>query len=288
MKLRSTGRGTKFSAARGVWESVQEVVYAAGWPGRVLDRLPAATRVAAVRHELELARGSVGRPPLKVAFVSDLHIGPLTPPRLLDRAFDQLDDFAADVLALGGDYVYLEATSKMAERLRGLVARVSAPIKVAVLGNHDLWTDNTLLERALADAGATVLVNDALRLPPPHDDVALIGIDEPWTGAPDAARAFAAAGDVPVRIVVAHAPEAFPHVVGRGAKLMLCGHTHGGQVALPSGPVVVHGPLGRRWPSGLHDVSGMKLFVSRGLGNVDLPIRANAAPDVSLFSIRSI
>jgi uncharacterized protein len=49
---------------------------------------------------------------------------------------------------------------------------------------------------------------------------------------------------------------------------------------------VVHGPLGRRWPSGLHDVEGMKLFVSRGLGIVDLPLRVYAAPDVSLFTLR--
>ncbi len=162
---------------------------------------------------------------------------------------------------------------------------MTAPTKIAVLGNHDLWTDNTMLEQALADAGTTVLVNGALRLPAPHDDVALVGIDEPWTGQPDAARAFAQAGDAAVRIAVAHAPEAIPHVAGRGAQLMLCGHTHGGQVALPSGPVVVHGPLGRRFPSGLRDVAGMKLFVSRGLGNVDLPLRAYASPDVSLFRI---
>jgi predicted MPP superfamily phosphohydrolase len=88
-----------------------------------------------------------------------------------------------------------------------------------------------------------------------------------------------------VRIAVAHAPEGVPFIAGRGAQLLLCGHTHGGQVALPSGPVVVHGRLGRRWPSGLHDVAGMKLFVSRGLGIVDLPLRLYAAPDVSLFTL---
>jgi predicted MPP superfamily phosphohydrolase len=270
--------------ARGVMEAVQAVVYARAWPARVLDRLPAATRVSALRHTLDFGRG-VGRPALKVAFASDLHIGPLTPPRLLDAAFAQLEAFRADVLVLGGDYVSLEATAATAARLRALVARVTAPTKIGVLGNHDLWTDHSLVEAALAEGGVSVVVNGALRLPAPHDDVALIGIDEPWTGQPDAARAFAEAGDAAVRIAVAHAPEALPHVAGRGAQLMLCGHTHGGQVALPWGPVVVHGPMGRRWPSGLHDVEGMKLFVSRGLGNVDLPIRAYASPDVTLFTI---
>ncbi|HVR61268.1 MAG TPA: metallophosphoesterase [Polyangia bacterium] len=284
MKLRSGGRGGGYSPLRGMWEAFQRAVWAGGWPTIVLDRLPSATRVSAVRHDLALGRAG-GRPALRLAFVSDLHIGPLTPPRLLDAAFAQLDAFAADVLVLGGDYVFLEATAKSAERLRGLVARVAAPIKIAVMGNHDLWTDDALLERALAGGGARVVVNDAVRLPPPHDDVALVCVDEPWTGQPDGARAFGRAGDAPVRIAVAHAPEAIPHVAGRGAQLMLCGHTHGGQVALPSGPVVVYGPMGRRFPFGLREVAGMKLFVSRGLGNVDLPLRAYASPDVSLFTI---
>ncbi len=106
MKLRSSGRGGRFSVARGVMEAVQGALYARAWPARVLDRIPAATRVAAIRHDLDLGRG--GRPALTVAFASDLHIGPLTPPRLLDAAFAQLDAFAADVLVLGGDYVFLE------------------------------------------------------------------------------------------------------------------------------------------------------------------------------------
>jgi predicted MPP superfamily phosphohydrolase len=286
VKFRSSGRGGQFSVGRGVIEALQTLAYAGGWPARILDRVPAATRVSTIHHDMDFGRGARGRAPLRLAFVSDLHIGPLTPPRLLDNAFDRLAELAPDVLVLGGDYVFLEASAAIAERLRALVARVPAPVKLAVLGNHDLWTDNTVLERALAAAGVTVLVNGAVRLDPPHDDVAVIGLDEPWTGAPDAARAFAAAGDAPVRIAVAHAPEGVPFIAGHGAQLLLCGHTHGGQVALPSGPVVVHGPLGRRWPSGLHDVEGMKLFVSRGLGIVDLPLRLYAAPDVSLFTIR--
>ena len=119
-----------------------------------------------------------------------------------------------------------------------------AAVKVAVLGNHDLWTDHTIIERALARGGATVLVNASLRLPPPHDDVVLVGLDDPWTGTPDADAAFAGTAGDGVRIAVVHAPEGYPFVRDRGAALMLCGHTHGGQVATPRGPIVVPGPLG--------------------------------------------
>jgi predicted MPP superfamily phosphohydrolase len=280
--LQSKGRGHGFTRARGVRELVSRVLYAGDWPARALDRWGRA-RVDLIEHRIEVPRA--GRPPLRIGFVSDLHLGPLTPPRLLEAAFDRLAAAAPEVLVLGGDYVFLEATAAKAERIARLVARVPAATKIAVLGNHDLWTDHALLERALERGGARVLVNRALRLPPPHDDVALVGLDDPWTGAPDPDRAFAEAGDAAVRIAVVHAPEGYPYVRDRGAALMLCGHTHGGQIAAPRGPVVVHGHLGRRWPAGLYDVDGLPLFVSRGIGAVEIPLRLYAPPDVAIFTL---
>jgi hypothetical protein len=287
IKLKSPGRGGQFSIARGIVETLQRVMFAGRWPARVLDRVPAATRVQLIEHELHLSDGdaSAELAPLRLAFISDLHIGPLTPPKLLDNAFQLLAQLAPDVLVLGGDYVFLEVNQAMARELEERVAAVPARTKLAVLGNHDLWTHHPVIERALERAGCRVLINDAQRLPPPHDRFAIVGIDEPWTGRADGGLAFAAS-DAPIKIAVSHAPEGLPFVEGRGAKLLLCGHTHGGQIALPRGPVVVHGPLGRRWPSGLHHLSGMDLFVSRGIGLVDVPLRAYAPSDVSLFTLR--
>jgi uncharacterized protein len=282
LKLRSTGRGSQYSAARGLMESLQAVLYAGAWPARLLD-LWGPPEVRVVEHALACGRGS--RAPLRLAFASDLHIGPLTPARLLERAFERLAALAPDVLVLGGDYVSLEVTSRMGDVLERLVAGVPAAVKVAVLGNHDLWTDHTIVERALARAGATVLVNRNLRLPPPHDDITIVGIDDPWTGAPDADAAFAGTADAGVRIAVVHAPEGYPFVRDRGVTLMLCGHTHGGQIAAPQGPIIVPGPLGPRWPAGLYDVDGLTLYVSRGLGCVELPLRLFAPPDVAAFTI---
>jgi predicted MPP superfamily phosphohydrolase len=291
LKLRSTGRGGQYSVARGLFESAQSLVYAGGWPARLQDHWdkwidqwsPRAQQVRVVEHSV--ACGRAGRPPLRLAFASDLHIGPLTPTRLLEAAFARLAAMAPDVLVLGGDYVSLEATPRVGALLERLVAGVPAAAKVAVLGNHDLWTDHTIVERALARAGATVLVNHNLRLPPPHDDVALVGLDDPWTGAPDADAAFAGTDGAAVRVAVVHAPEGYPFVRDRAAALMLCGHTHGGQVATPRGPIVVPGPLGPRWPAGLYDVDGVTLYVSRGLGVSDVPFRLFAPPDVASFTI---
>ena len=274
---------------RGLIESALRFAYAGGWPGHAWSALPGATRVDLLRHDLALlpsaGAGARTRAPLRVAFLSDIHIGPTTPRGTIDNAFRLVSEARPDVLVLGGDYVFLEATPARARELEARVAAVPARVKLAVLGNHDLWTRHAVIEDALRRAGATVLVNDAVRLPPPHEDVAILGLDDPWTGTPDPDRAFAACGDAAVKLAVCHAPEGWPHVRGRGAALLLCGHTHGGQLALPGGPIIVHGRYGRRWPSGLHDIEGLPLFVSRGVGVVEIPMRTFAPPDVAVFTL---
>lgn len=285
LHLTAPGRGLRYTAARGVVESALRLLYASGWPARLWERVPGAVEVRVVHGRVALP---APRPrPLRVAFASDLHLGPTTSRRTLDAAFRRLAEAAPDLLVLGGDYVFLDATPAIAEELASRVREVPAAAKVAVLGNHDLWTHHALLENALAGAGVQVLVNDSVRLPPPHDDVAVVGLDDPWTGAPDGDRAFAGASGAGLTIAVCHSPGGYPHARGRGAALYLCGHTHGGQVALPGGrPVVLPGGRwARRWPHGVHEDEGTTVFVSRGIGGVEVPFRAWAPPDVGVFEV---
>lgn len=284
LSLRAQGRGRNYSPLRGLTESALRLLYVGGWPGALWGLLPGACEVAVIR-DTQAIPGL--RAPLRLAFASDLHIGPTTPVALLERAFDALSEAAPDLLVLGGDYVFLEASARTAETLRGLVARVPAATKVAVLGNHDLWTHHALLEAALEEAGAQVLINRAVRLPAPHAEVAIIGLDEPWTGQPDADLALAGAEGAAVRLAVAHAPEGLHHLEDRGIRLLLCGHTHGGQVALPGPrPLIVPGPTSRRYPFGRHELPGLTLHVSRGLGGIEVPVRAWAPPDVLVLELK--
>lgn len=288
LKLRATGRGRHYTRLRGVVESVQALAYCFSWPARLWDRMPGVRTFKVLRHRLELLpsrrESALPRRPLRIAFASDLHLGPMTPPSLLEAAFAELAAAEPDVLALGGDYVSLEVTAATAAQIESLVARVPAPVKLAVLGNHDLWTRHELIEQALERGGARVMLNECVRLPPPHDDVDIVGLDDPWTGHVEPDRAFAEA-TAPLKLVLAHAPESVPLVEGRGARLLMCGHTHGGQVASPWGPLVMAGRLSKRWPHGLYDIDGMHMFVSRGLGFSDLPLRAFAPPDVAIIDL---
>jgi predicted MPP superfamily phosphohydrolase len=229
-----------------------------------------------------------------MGFVSDVHLGPTTPAPLLAAAFGHLARARLDVLLLGGDYVFLDATESKARLLADFVRGVPAPKKLAVLGNHDLWTHHALLEQSLGEAGVQLLLNGSTPLGAPWETVRVVGLDDPWTGQPDASEALRDAGDADALVVLCHSPDGLPEIRRGLARfprrrpiLYACGHTHGGHVAAPWGPVVVPGRVGKQYPAGLHDVGDMHLHVSRGVGGVEVPIRTYARPDVVIFDLVS-
>jgi predicted MPP superfamily phosphohydrolase len=280
------GRGKHYDPSRAFAERVFSVVYAGDWARRAAAILPGAAQLRLLRHRLALL--PPGTPPLRLAFASDLHVGPTTPPSLLARAFDLLADEAPDVLLLGGDYVFLEASPARVAEIVRLVSRVPARRKIAVLGNHDLWTNHAAIEDGLRAAGVEVLINQSTLLDAPWSRVRVACLDEPWTGEPDAASALSGRRPHEILIVLCHAPDGLTFLSPGDAALFVCGHTHGGHVALPSGPIVVPpGPLSRRYPSGRYDIDGTRLFVSRGIGNTEAPFRLYAPPDVSLFELEA-
>ena len=275
------GRGARYHPVRGLIEDALHVLYRSGWAARMCFDLGLSAQVYTVEHEVEAAAWPAGVPPLRVAFGSDFHAGPTTDPRLLQRACQALCDARPDVLLLGGDFVFLQAG--YIDPLAEAFSRVPAPLgRFAVLGNHDLWADDRHIVRKLGEAGVEVLVNRSARLPPPYDHVSICGLDDPWTGRPDAEVAFAGAGAT--RILLMHAPAGLLSVGARPFDLAFCGHTHGGHIALPGGvAVVAPGPLSRRYSHGRHAM-GRKdqgpLLVSRGIGGIEVPLRLFAAPDV--------
>lgn len=277
------GRGAFYSRARGVVEWTLGNLYRGAWPARATRALGLQRRVRVVEHRVTTPRWPAGVRPLRLAFASDLHAGPTTHPSVLDEGFAILAAQRADAILLGGDYVFLSAAHipAIAER----VARLRAPLGIyGVLGNHDLWADDAAIVAALTASGARMLVNERVALPPPFAHVALVGLDDPWTGI----RARAPfEDDDRVRVILVHAPEALLHLGDQPFELAVCGHTHGGHVALPGGiPILAPGPLSRRYAHGRHALGGDRtLIVSRGVGSTEVAPRFYADPDITVVEL---
>ena len=239
-------------------------------------------------HALPASLTAWTAPPLRIAFASDLHAGPATHPRLVADACRALADARPDLLLLGGDFVSFHA--RHVDRLVPLLREIGAPLgKLAVLGNHDLLADDSYIIQRLADAGVRVLVNENARLPAPHDEVWVCGLDNSEEGTPNAEAAFAGADGL--RLVLMHSPDGLHAVGERTFAAAFCGHTHGGQFWVGeralvnfAGPLSRHYLRGGAFPLGAA-ASGGVLVVSRGVGCGNLPVRRRADPEVHVCTL---
>jgi predicted MPP superfamily phosphohydrolase len=279
-------RGTHNHRWRRFSEVLLDTVMRGGHLARWSYRFGLHGRLGVTRHDVTLPAGRALARPLRIAFASDFHAGPTTDPALFARLFDQIALEQPDVLLLGGDFV--SGHARNVEALADCLARCNPPLgKFAVMGNHDLWTDDTLIRRVLTAAGVEVLVNRNLVLAAPFESVSLCGMDEPWTGRPDAALTFAGAAET--RILMIHSPDGLLLSGSHRFDLALAGHTHGGQVALPGGtPVIVpNGPLCRQYFHGRFEIENNgAMVVSRGIGCSTIPLRLNAHPELVLCTLR--
>ncbi len=263
-------------------------MYWGGWPARLARLVGLQGRFGVSSHTLPVSATRRTAPPIRIGFVSDLHAGPATHPRLVADACRALAQAKPDLLLLGGDFVSFHA--RHVNRLVPLLRAIDAPLgKFAVLGNHDLLADDGYIVERLGAADVRVLVNENARLPSPHDDVWICGLDNTEEGTPDGGAAFAGVGGI--RLVLMHSPDGLRAVGDRPFAAAFCGHTHGGQF-WAGDRALVHfsGPLSRKYIRGgvfhLGAGSGGVLLVSRGIGCGNLPLRKGADPEVHVCTLR--
>jgi hypothetical protein len=230
---------------------------------------------------------------LRVAHLSDLHIGNGTEDARLVAIVEKTNALVPDLVVITGDLFdhdprHLRAG---AERLAGL----RAPLGVyAVLGNHDLMTGKELVADALArHAPRLRLLRDACVRLPADAPLYLAGIEDPgrdWTEhghglATIEKLAAAAPSDGPMLLLV-HRPDAFAQAAALGFRLVLAGHFHGGQLALPVGD--------GRWNAarfltpyhrGLYRLGEATLYVSRGLGFAGPRVRFGSRPEIAVLEL---
>ncbi len=240
------------------------------------------------RVDLPLPADAAALEGMRIAFVTDTHVGPFTSTSDIARGIGLFDRETIDLVLLGGDYVsesnlYAES---MADALAPLVARARLGA-LAVMGNHDLPLGADRVRVELERVGVTVLRNDSHLLEYHGSRMAIAGIDDTVVGTPDPIDAFA---DIPIDIPVLalwHEADFAEESARLGAFAQLSGHTHGGQVRLPLIGSIWLPPDGRKRDLGLYNVDGMPVYISRGLGVYRPPVRLFAPPEVTLVTLRS-
>lgn len=222
---------------------------------------------------------------LRIAFVTDTHIGPSFDVERLAAIHALVREAQPHLVLFGGDYVSESPRfiGRAVERLAGMAA-LAPHGAYAVLGNHDMSCIPARVEGALADAGIPVLRNRAVGLHVQGGPLWIAGIDEALLGRPDPRATF---NQIPAKaptLALWHEPDFAESVARFRPLLQLSGHSHGGQVRLPLVGAVATPVAGKRYVRGLYDVAGMPLYVSSGIGVYRPPARLLCPPEVTLVT----
>ncbi len=241
--------------------------------------------IEVTRHEVVLDDLPASFDGYRIAFLTDTHVASFMRRAFYREIVAQVAKFDPDLVLLGGDFVtWRRHIALMGEvLLTGLDARDGV---YAVMGNHDYWAGADLINQTLAEHGMQVLTNRSAILVRGGEKLPLVGIDEMYRGAPDPDRAFAGIDPAAPCIGISHHPDIIDLLGGRRLDLLVCGHTHGGQIRFPFfGPVVVPSVHEGRYAAGFHREGGVLMYVSRGVGSIP-PLRILCRPEVATFVLR--
>ena len=157
------------------------------------------------------------------------------------------------------------------------------------MGNHDYWSGPSASHVAemLAPTPVQILMNQTHVWEKDGARLHLAGFDDFWNGNRQFDEMAAQIPDGEAAIALGHEPDfAIQVAATRKFGLMLSGHSHGGQIALPGG-IPVHVPTyANKFPRGAYNVDGMRLYTNRGLGTVGIPMRFCSRPEISVFTLR--
>ena len=229
--------------------------------------------------------------PLRIAFLSDFHVGSHTGDvERLAAIVAEASALSPDLALFGGDFVNMipfgggRVPPHVIARLLGAL---NAPLgRLAVLGNHDRNYGPGEITEALRREGVTML-DAAVPHPVAFDggEIDVLGIHDARMDQPQSRKMLAALTPQRPCLVLAHDPYWFTHLPA-GPHLMLAGHTHGGQICLPLiGPLRNASRAPMRWTHGLVEEDGKRMFVTSGIGCSGLPLRIGCPPEYLMLEV---
>ncbi|MEU8253404.1 metallophosphoesterase [Micromonospora inaquosa] len=240
------------------------------------------------RVQIPLAKLPRSMDGLRIATVSDIHLGPLRGRAHTERIVAAINRLDADLVAVVGDLVdgSVAELGSAAAPLRDLRSRYG---NFFVTGNHEYYSGVEEWVQEVDRLGLRVLQNRRQEIQARGGVLDLAGVND-LTGAgtglaagPDFAAALGDRDPSRPVVLLAHQPLAAKEAARYGVDLQLSGHTHGGQMVPFNLAVRLEQPV----VSGLGEVDGTKVYVTNGAGFWGPPVRVGAEPQISLVELRS-
>jgi len=246
-----------------------------------------------VRQDFVLPRWPERLDGFTVALLSDFHYDPYFSAHPLHAAIPMVNDLRPDLIVLTGDYVSApligdkKKGARAAEPCASLLRQMNAPHGLwAVIGNHDDSTDPQHVTRVLEAENIRVLANQSEAIEQDGARIWLAGVNDVLGKTADLTKTLRSVPSGEAVILLAHEPDFADQAARFPIDLQLSGHSHGGQIRIPMLPPLYLPPLARKYVWGEYQVGPLILYTNAGLGTVDIPVRLNCPPEITLLTIR--
>ncbi|MFL6215196.1 MAG: metallophosphoesterase [Blastocatellia bacterium] len=220
--------------------------------------------------------------------MSDIHAGFFMKESAMREYVEIANSLEPDLIALTGDFVATNR-SEAAPFMRAMTGLRARRGVYGCLGNHDMFTESEEeFEREFRAAGFKLLRSANEVIDVNGTPLNIIGVDFiNWRDSLDnALRGIRLDGTT---VLLLHAPYTFPQAAAKGIHLTLSGHTHGGQIALTLGDLILTpARLSTVFLAGLYKIGDSHLYVNRGLGTTGPPIRIGAPPEITHLTLKAV
>ena len=250
-------------------------------------------RPRVIRKEITLRRWPDRLNGFTIALLSDFHYDPYFSIHPIRSAIEIVNGLHPDLIALTGDFVSVpwfgDATKggAAAEPCAQLLRKLQAPHGLwSVLGNHDVFSDPDRVTSALHAVGIPVLSNQSVPIEKDGARFWLSGVDDVLGGSADLPASIKRVPGDEAVVLMAHEPDYADHVAKYPVDLQLSGHTHGGQVRIPFMRPLYLPELAKNYVWGLFKIRELTLYTNAGIGTVELPVRWNCPPEITLITLR--
>lgn len=224
---------------------------------------------------------------LRIAMVSDIHLGTVISTKRLNRIIEHLNSVEADVVLIPGDLVDEDLEPVIKQNLGGLFSKLNAPLGVyASTGNHEYIGGANAAVDYLRTHGIKVLRDTAIQIIPGLWVIGRNDIESSRFAGEKRKSLAEITKDIPaedVRIVLDHQPRAYEEAQEQQTDLILSGHTHHGQLWPFNYITQKIFPLS--W--GYKQFGQMHAYVSSGIGTWGPPVRIGNRPEVVVITLNA-
>ena len=260
------------------------------------------------RNNLKTEQVRLGFPNLPPSFhgfrivqISDLHASFWVGRDYLMQVVKEINQLEKDLVVISGDIITGSVNSfwkrwipagkgDYISMVVDVLGNLNGGDKIAVLGNHDQWGSKKAelrLVSELENVGIRVLRNSSIKLNRGQSDLYIAGTDDYWVSC-EIEKALHGIPPDEFKILLCHNPDVREDIKNETKiDLTLCGHTHGGQVAIPFIShhfIPIKDPV--RYQAGLIREPYGYTYVNRGIGTLVFPFRIAAPPEITYFTLQ--